>query len=122
MEDRIESQEFHASGGLEKAYQIAKIIIKLGNQEKKSKLGIEIKLIPKTEDEEKAKRFKPRSFFVNKEEIHIWDKLIFEMIKFRFKFTKMEKITNTEYPDLTDVVKEYYLKRVRESIEEGLKY
>jgi hypothetical protein len=34
----------------------------------------------------------------------------------------MEKITNTEYPDLTDVVKEYYLKRVREAIEEGLKY
>jgi hypothetical protein len=122
MTDRIESQEFQASGGLEKAYQVAKVIIKLGDSEKNSKLGLEIRLIPKTEDEERAKRFKPRSFFVNKDEIRIWDMLIFEMIKFRFKFTKREKITSVEYQDLIDVVKEHYLKKVREAIEEGLKY
>jgi hypothetical protein len=122
MTDRIESHEFRASGGLEKAYQVAKVIIKLGDSEKDSKLGLEIRLIPKTEDEERAKRFKPRSFFVNRDEIRIWDMLIFEMIKFRFKFTKREKMTNVDYQDLIDVVKEYYLKRLREAVEEGLKY
>jgi len=122
IDERIESQEFQASGGLDYAYQVAKIVIMPGTEEKEPKLGIEIRLVPKSEDEDKAERFKPRSFFVNKNEIHIWDRLIFEMIKFRWRFVKKERELAQEFPDLLDIVKEYYIKRVRDAIEEGLKY
>lgn len=117
MSERIESEEIQANGGLSYAYQTAKVIIKEGNEETGSKLGIEIRLIPTKSDEE-AKKFKPRSFFINKSEIHKWDKLIFEMIKFRWHFVKKEKIFD---PDFIEELKGYYMKRVRESIEEGLK-
>jgi len=118
MNERIESDEIQANGGLSHAYQTARVIIKEGNEEVGSKLGIEIRLIPISKNDEEAKKFKPRSFFINKNEIHKWDKLIFEMIKFRWYFIKKEKIFDL---DFIEELKGYYMKRVRESIEEGLK-
>lgn len=118
MSEKIGSDEIQANGGLSYAYQTAKVIIKEGNGETGSKLGIEIRLIPISKNNGEAKKFKPRSFFINKSEIHKWDKLIFEMIKFRWHFVKKEKIFD---PDFIEELKGYYMKRVRESIEEGLK-
>ena len=117
---KVESREITAYGGLYSAYQIAKVIVKnrVGNEQ--PKLGIEIRMVPIKDGEEQKDRFKPKSFFVKKGELRKFDDLLFEMIKFRWYFAKITGTLTTGELSLDQMV-EYFVRKVRHAIMEGLR-
>lgn len=114
---KIETEKIQAIGGLFSAYQTAKVLIKGRIGEVGSKLGLEIEMIPIINGKE-LRRYKPKSFFINKNEIQKWDGLILDMIKMRWRFAKQEKLFD---PEFMEELMNYYMKNIREAMEKGLK-
>lgn len=113
---KIESDTIEAIGGLYSAIQRAKVVIKPKLGKERSKLGIEIQMIPIIKGKE-VRKYRPKSFFVKSGELKKWDWLIREMIRMRWKFAKQEKTYNTEF---VEELVGWHLKKFREAIIKGM--
>jgi len=118
IKNRIESDPMTAVGGLYSAYQEIRCVIKNKLGDSEPKVGFEIQLIPISKGLEKRKAYDKKSFFVHGGEFIKLDHFIWELIKFRWLFAIRNKIVDSEFIDESI---NYYVKKCRESVLEGIK-
>jgi hypothetical protein len=113
--------EVKAQANLKSAYQIAKVLIVPKIDDLPAKIGLEIKLIPISQNEKMKideERFKPKSIFFVKDEISKFDMLINLLIKgrwiFFFKNFKVE-------PENVQPMIDYYVAKLKENILKSIK-
>jgi hypothetical protein len=114
--------EVKAQANLKSAYQVAKVLIVPKIDELPAKIGLEIKLIPISQNDEKMKideeRFKPKSIFFVKDEISKFDMLINLLIKGRWIFyLKNFKVQ----PENIQTEIDYFCYKIRENILKSIK-
>ncbi|MEM1543734.1 MAG: hypothetical protein QW795_03530 [Candidatus Bathyarchaeia archaeon] len=115
--------ELVSRGGLNSAFQKARVFIVPKQEDKKPKVGIEVQLIPikSTEDgmEVDEEKFKPRSLFFNVDEIEQFDRLIEALAKARWLFfLENKKVDDVE---MIPTMVNSFIAKIRNEVESGVR-
>jgi hypothetical protein len=116
IKNRFVFDEIQAQGNLYNAYQTIKILMLPKRGKLPAKLGIEIRLIPIIDGKE-VNKYRPRSFYVSKNELKQLDRLIMALIEARFFFAKNQQLFD---PEFTEEFIGYFMKLVKKAILKGL--